>query len=282
MQAIQRFGIATCFPVTETSTFAKIAHACSISESDTTRILRHAMTYYIFNEPSPGVVAHTAASKALAEITSFGQVVGFLSGEMWPSATRLVDAMEKWPNSQEPNESGFSLAYATNKSMMDIVGRDPARALQMAGAMNFMHTGPGYSPRHILENFNWGNATQGVLIDVGGARGEVAIDIARYFPTIKCVVQDLPEVIKDAKVPDDLKANDRLRFMAHNFFQEQPVKEADIYFLRWILHDWSDKYALTILRNLIPALKRGARVVVSDLCLPSPCVLPPYRERGAR
>jgi hypothetical protein len=25
------------------------------------------------------------------------------------------------------------------------------------------------------------------------------------------------------------------------------------YFLRWILHDWSDKYALKILRALIPA-----------------------------
>jgi len=62
---------------------------------DTRRILRHALTFYIFREPSPGVVEHTAASKVLAEIPPFGYLVDFLSSEMWPSTTRLVDAMQK-------------------------------------------------------------------------------------------------------------------------------------------------------------------------------------------
>ena len=86
MQAIQRFGIATCFPITETSTFAEIARACGIPESDTRRILRFAMTFYIFQELSPGVVAHTAASKALAEIGPLGQTVGML---VWERALRV-------------------------------------------------------------------------------------------------------------------------------------------------------------------------------------------------
>ena len=240
------------------------------------------MTYYIFQELSPNVVSHTAASRALAENPAFGQFTGFISGEMWPSAARLVDAMEKWPGSEEPNESGFSLAYATDIPMTDAIGRDPRRASQMAGAMNFMQSGPAYAPRHFLENFEWGDAAQGLLVDVGGAQGEVAIEIARYLPGIKCVVQDLPEVIKDAKVPDDLKADGRLRFLAHDFFKEQPVKGADIYYLRWILHDWSDKYAANILRNLVPALGKGARVLISDLCIPPPCVLSPYRARRGR
>lgn len=42
---------------------------------------------------------------------------------------------------------------------------------------------------------------------------------------------------------------------------------ANVYFLRWITHDWSDKYALMILRNLIPALKDGARIIVYDRVL---------------
>ena len=58
--------------------------------------------------------------------------------------------------------------------------------------------------------------------------------------------------------------------MVHDFLTPQPVKGADIYLLRWILHDWSDKYSVAILRNLIPALKRGAKVLVNDVCIPEP------------
>lgn len=240
------------------------------------------MTYYIFKEISPGVVAHTASSKALAQIPPLGQCIGFLADEMWSAASRVVDAMEKWPGSEEPNEAGFALAHGTDLPMMDVVGRDQRRALQMSGAMNFVHSGPQYSLQFVLKNFDWGDAAKGVLVDVGGSRGTVAMEFARGLPGLKCVVQDLPEVIEGVEIPDDLKGDGKFRFMAHDFFHEQPVKGADVYFLRWVLHDWSDKYAVKILRNLIPALKRGARVLISDLCLPPPCQLTPYQERSSR
>ena len=282
LQAIQRFKIARTFPLNSTASFAEIARACSLPEPDTRRILRHAMTYYVFREPSKGIVAHTAASKAIAEMPLLGHLVDFMSGEMWPSATRVVDAIERWPGSEEPNQAGFSIAHNTDRPMMDVVGEDSERSKRMAGAMSFTHAGPGYGVEHVLNNFDWGEAECGSLVDVGGSLGTVAIEIARHFPMMRCIVQDLPEVIAGAKVPADLQQGERLSFMAHNFFTEQPVKGADVYFLRWILHDWSDKYAIMILRNLVPALKPGARVLVSDLCLSPPCVLSPYKERPAR
>jgi SAM-dependent methyltransferase len=193
----------------------------------------------------------------------------------------MVDAMEKWPGSEEPNETGFALANGTNIPMFDVISRDPERAKHMAAAMAFMHAGPGYNVRHVLEHFDRGTAAEGVLVDIGGGTGGVAFEIARFFPGIRCIVQDLPEVIQGTEVPEDLN-NRRVQFMEHDFFEEQPVKGADVYFLRWILHDWSDKYAVKILRNLIPALRTGSRILVSELCLPSPCVLSPYKERSAR
>ncbi|KAL8805329.1 MAG: hypothetical protein Q9182_002003 [Xanthomendoza sp. 2 TL-2023] len=70
--------------------------------------------------------------------------------------------------------------------------------------------------------------------------------------------------------------------MAHDFFQEQPIKGAEIYTLRWILHDWSDKYAARILRALIPALKPGAKVLVLESVLPAPGELSAYQEKAYR
>lgn len=61
--------------------------------------------------------------------------------------------------------------------------------------------------------------------------------------------------------------------MVHDFFKAQPV-EADIYFLRWIFHNWSDKYCIKILRALIPSLKPGAKVIVSEAVMPGPAAIP--------
>jgi hypothetical protein len=43
-----------------------------------------------------------------------------------------------------------------------------------------------------------------------------------------------------------------------------------VYFFRWILHNQSDKYAIKLLENLIPALKKGSKIVINDHCLPEP------------
>ena len=38
--------------------------------------------------------------------------------------------------------------------------------------------------------------------------------------------------------------------------------------MRAILHDWPDKYAVRILRNLIPGLKEGSTVLINDTVMP--------------
>jgi hypothetical protein len=58
--------------------------------------------------------------------------------------------------------------------------------------------------------------------------------------------------------------------MEHDFFTPQAVKNADVYLYRWIFHNWDDEKSISILRNLIPALKKGVKIVVNDGCLPVP------------
>ena len=67
LQAIYRFKIATSFSTDEETSFTQLAHACQLNEADLSRILRHAITNRIFKEPRKGIVAHTAASKILAD-----------------------------------------------------------------------------------------------------------------------------------------------------------------------------------------------------------------------
>ncbi|KAL9615670.1 MAG: hypothetical protein Q9204_008699 [Flavoplaca sp. TL-2023a] len=52
--------------------------------------------------------------------------------------------------------------------------------------------------------------------------------------------------------------------MAHDFFHENPVKGADIYWLRGILHDWSDGYCIQILQAIKAAMNPESKILICD------------------
>lgn len=135
---------------------------------------------------------------------------------------------------------------------------------------------------HLIDNFDFGSIGHGTIVDVGGSHGQVSIGIARRYPQVKCIVQDLPKTSAglESRLPEDLKS--RISGMEHDFMTHQPVKGADIYLLRWILHDWSDKYCVKILQCLVPALKKGAKIVVNDICIPQPGQLGIAADRSLR
>jgi len=117
---------------------------------------------------------------------------------------------------------------------------------------------------------------------IGGSQGFTSLALAEKFPTLSLIVQDLEPVILAAEKQAPAEFADRVKFMTHDFLTPQPVHGADVYFFRWILHNWSDKYCVKILRNLIPALKPGAKVVINDNVLPKPGVLSRWQEDRLR
>ena len=89
MQAIYRFDLAKSFPADkEEVTYAELATATGLPENQIQRILRCAMTFHIFREPRKGVIAHTAASKLLADDTLMREWIGMVSEELWPAASK--------------------------------------------------------------------------------------------------------------------------------------------------------------------------------------------------
>lgn len=166
--------------------------------------------------------------------------------------------------------------------MFEFFEEHPDRMSRFKDAMSFLQTFPGLETSYVVKGFDWASLGRATIVDVGGSHGLVSIDIAKEYPDLHFVVQDLPKVIEDVKTKAPAEVTDRVRFMAHDFFTEQPVKDADIYYFRWIFHDWSDKYSIKILKALIPALKPGARIVLSERCLEPPCTLSLRQERWNR
>lgn len=104
---------------------------------------------------------------------------------------------------------------------------------------------------------------------------------------MKFIVQDLPDVVSNAKpgllsLPDGAVLESRITYLAHNFFDPQPVQGAAVYFLRMILHDWPTEDAVKILSQLVPVLGKDSRILVIDSVMPDPGTVPLQRERILR
>ncbi|KAF2183921.1 S-adenosyl-L-methionine-dependent methyltransferase [Zopfia rhizophila CBS 207.26] len=267
---ICRHNFPTRVPIDGTISVDDLAKDCGLDREDTLRTLRCAQAWHLFSEPEEGRVAHTAASRLLRDNERFRAWITNVTEEVWPSISHLVDAMDKWPGSEDPAKTAWSLAHGTDESVFTNWNRHPEKAASFVTAMSFWNTAPGFEARHILNQFDFSLLpTPALWVDMGGSLGHAAKEVARAHPHVKTIVQDLPATIegvpKDA-IPEELKG--RVQFMPHDFFNAQPVIGADVYYFRAVMHDWSDETCITILENLIPAMKKGARVLVTDTCVP--------------
>ena len=209
--------------------------------------------------------------------------VGFLIDDIAPASHKVMRAMEKWPNSGEPNETGFNLEENTSDPFYIQLAKNSERSRRFGGGMRFMTQGSLYDINHLINGYHWHELDKigGTVVDIGGGHGGVSRALAGATTQLKFVVQDLPGTAKEgeALLPAELK--DRVIFMAHDFLTPQPVKDADVYFFRFILHNWSDKYASQILENLLAAMKDGSKVVIYEF-LPSEVATTSWTQKQKR
>ncbi|CAH0019606.1 unnamed protein product [Clonostachys rhizophaga] len=162
-------------------------------------------------------------------------------------------------------------AYALangGKSVFQVLGSDPEAAKRFAGGAKALDHVPGCGDAFVATFYNWASLGDVRIVNVGGQRGSVAIDLANKFENLKLLVQDSAAVIDgaDAAVPESLK--ERAKFMPHELFETQ-TEQADVYFFRMILRSWTDQKAIKILQAQIPALRPGAKILIQDAVLPA-------------
>ncbi|KAI0138054.1 S-adenosyl-L-methionine-dependent methyltransferase [Hypoxylon sp. NC0597] len=288
LQLINHYEIAKLVPLEGTITLSQLQAKASIDPINLTRLLRHAMTNHLFQEPKPGVIAHTAASRLLVEDQALQAWVGFNTEDVYPGSAHVIDALKAYPDATSLTQTGFNFAFDTvdKEPMFVTIGKDPKRAQRMAQAMNSLTGGEGYELSYLTEGCDLTDvdARGGTLVDVGGSHGFVCMHLAQQYSNMQFVVQDLPSTIDSAPQPisADAQIAARVRFQKHDFFTRQPVAGADVYFFRWIMHNYSTPYAVQILRNLVPALKPGARIIINDHCLREAGAENPWDERLMR
>lgn len=239
------------------------------------------MAIHVFHEPSPGLVAHTASSRLLTH-WGVGSFNHFIAEDTFPVAARVVEALDQFGHGrQEPNKAALNYTFNTDKVQYEWYESNPAVRERFSKIMTFMSKAPVMANEHVARGFDWAGLPSGsVVVDVAGNMGHCSVPIAETNAGIRIIVQDLPKIITNAKDPSTSVVPEHLRprfeFMEHSFFDAQPVKGAAVYFLRMIMHDYSDEYAIKILRPLVQAMSPDSRIVLMDQLMPPTVGLLPY------
>jgi len=84
------------------------------------------MTHDILPEPVEVFVAHIPVSRALPENPLLFRWIGQSCEDMWPAATRTVEAMAEYPGSQEPNQIGSRIPNNTADSIFVAISKASA------------------------------------------------------------------------------------------------------------------------------------------------------------
>ena len=103
------------------------------------------------------------------------------------------------------------------------------------------------------------------IVDVGGGEGEFLLSILDLHPEMRGVVFDLPGGL--CSTENSAGGVERCSYVTGNFFDSVP-KGAEAYLLSGIVHDWSDEFAVMILRNCRKAMAKNGRVLIIETIVP--------------
>jgi hypothetical protein len=313
LKVLNNFDFYDAVPVDGSATYAEIAARTRLPEGMVRRLLRHAMLSHWF-APAPkdfeNSVVHTAVTAHVVRNPEFRGAFWHFLDESVPSSLKLSDALKRWAVDQKDmpqntRDTAFGLHIAGPDGSLpppffEFVATDGegeqkgfrkvhnVNMLKALGSINISRLD------EVIERFDWSSLGKAKVVDVcspqpgwvapmlteriqvGGSTGSDAKTLAAKYPHISIVVEDLPEVEEeyDKNMPTELAS--RMQFRAHNFFMPQPI-EADIFMLKMILHDYPDVLAIQILRQLIPGMRPGTRILIVEAASP-----PQFTETGSR
>ena len=139
---------------------------------------------------------------------------------------------------------------------------DPERTRRFLAHMDAFN---GFVAEELCRVLDWGRFTS--VLDVGGARGNVAARLVLAHPHLRAVVFDVPgvEPFFDEHMAA-LGTTGRVRFAGGDFFTD-PLPAADVAILGHVLHDWPEAARRALVAAAFHALRPGGTLLVYDAML---------------
>ncbi|KIV90848.1 hypothetical protein PV10_05456 [Exophiala mesophila] len=269
------------------ATAGEIAEKVGTDTTKLSNVLRTLTAHYVFEELEGAYFKNNRQSREIvvagggaAMIESYAQTSG-------KSLVGLLPVMrdKEWMHSFDARKSAFSKAYGEPVGIIDYMF-DPKHEDELATLMAGIPWLSEMSARETVEHFDWlrwGKTAK--VCDMGCADGGIMAHLKIKEPSLHVICQDLEpalprtRAVMDQMVPGAVEAG-TVEIMVHDYFTEQ-TRPADAYFMRGVLHDYSDDDCVTILNRLKPRLLENprARLLVNEVLVPILPTVPGHENR---
>ena len=235
----------------------ELAEATSTHPRSLHRLLRLLSSVGVFTEARPGRFALTPLGEGLrstvpGSMRSWLRMVGL---KVWFHT--YAEAL----HSLRTGEPAF--ARSVGMEFFDYLATHPQEGEIFNAAMSDFGRGVAAA---VVQEYDFSGVDKAV--DVGGGNGSLISAILQANPRLTGILFDQPHVAEDAhKSITAAGLAKRCEIVAGDFFSSVPAG-GDVYILRWIIHDWDNDRALTILRNCRAAMNATARLLLVETVIP--------------
>jgi hypothetical protein len=235
----------------------EIAAAVSADPAALYRVMRLLASEGIFSEVRPRCFALTSLAEplradhpsSLRERTLF-----YMAPPCWGSTASLGEAVR----SARP---AFEHAFGTDLFSYLAARPDEAEVFHRAMVEQTAEIGP-----ELIRAYPFPDS--GTLVDVGGGLGALIEAVVRQHPGISGVLFDQPHVIAAARDRLASVGLGNVTTVAGDFFDAVPPG-AELYALKFILHDWDDERCSAILKVCRKAMTPHSRLLIIEIIVPS-------------
>jgi len=260
----------------------QLAEKTGIHSKKLRKVMRALATRHCFRQVGPDSFANNRLSRTLGD-PEIGSCVNLCTG-MQEASVVLTDTLKdpEFGPSFDPTKSPYVYFHRHEDfegGYFDHIALHPRLQEIFSSAM--LGWAKMTDDGSLVHDFPWKDMPAGTTFcDIGGGVGSVSIRLVKAHAHIKITLQDLPNVIEDARAIWDKECpqavlDQRVSFVAFDFLKGSPVGGQNVYYLRHILHDWPDDVSVTILQNVRKVMSVDSRVFIHEYALQ-----PPYLEES--
>lgn len=236
------------------------------------RVMKNLAANGIVKEIGSDQYCGTPFSRSMNE-PAFGGGLVYFSEALIPIFWGIPEFLAKTDYQSPNDETKGPCQYAlkTEKQFFDLFQENTHLAKGFNALMDgYSRTRPRWVDFYPLERLGAQAKDGPFLVDIGGGLGGEITDFHNRCPDVsgQLVLQDIPAIISE--VQSSSKLPSAIKPVVHDFFQPQPpeYRGARAYFIRLVLHDWTDSRCHLILSHLRDAMIPGwSKLLINENCL---------------
>jgi len=236
---------------------SELAVATETNESALYRVLRSLASVGVFSETDPKIFALTPLAEPLRSgVPNSIRNGAIFMGEEWHWRVwgdMLYSVRTGKPGWRHVHGAEVFDYFAVNPEQSEIFNR--------AMTDMSMATAPA-----VVDAYDFSGIKR--LTDIAGGHGYLLSQVLKANPTMKGILFDVQQVVAGADALLEREGvQDRVEKVAGDFFVSVPAG-ADAYIMKHIIHDWDDRRARKILRNIREVMPPNGTVLIVEVVVP--------------